>query len=55
MVRQKMLSWFANYTYLDASFRETLLLPSPNNPSAVDGEILAVPGDRLPLIPGSLF
>ena len=49
------VTWFANYTYLDASFRETLLLPSLHNPIAVAGEILVSPGDRLPLIPSSLF
>lgn len=48
-------AWFANYTYLDATFRESLALPSPNNPSAVDGEVRVEPGDGLPLIPGGLF
>jgi outer membrane receptor protein involved in Fe transport len=49
------LSWFVNYTYLDATFRETLALPSPNNPTAIDGEVLAAPGDRLPLVPSQLL
>jgi len=47
--------WFANYTFLDATFRQNLLLPSPNNPAALDGEILVQAGDQLPLIPRHLF
>lgn len=49
------VSWFANYTYLDAAFRERLALPSPNNLTAVDGEVFVSPGDRLPLIPSHLL
>lgn len=49
------LSWFANYTHLVATFRESLALPSSNNPAAVDGEVFVSPGDRLPLIPSHLL
>jgi outer membrane receptor protein involved in Fe transport len=49
------VTWFANYTYLDAKFREHLVMPSPNNPTAVDGEISVAPGDRLPLLPSVLL
>jgi len=49
------LSWFGSYTYLDATFQSTFAVPSPNNPEAVDGEILVESGDRLPLIPSQLF
>jgi iron complex outermembrane recepter protein len=49
------ISWFANYTYLDATFRESLAVPSPNNPAAVDGEVRVAAGDRLPLIPTQLL
>lgn len=42
--------WFANYTLLDASFREHIVFPSPNNPANVGGEVAVDPGDRLPLI-----
>jgi outer membrane receptor protein involved in Fe transport len=49
------LGWFANYTYLDATFREDLTVPSPNNPAAVAGEIAVAIGDRLPLIPSQLL
>ena len=48
-------SWYANYTFLNATFRQSLLLPSPNNPSAIDGEILVRPGDELPLLPRHMF
>jgi outer membrane receptor protein involved in Fe transport len=47
--------WFANYTFLDATFREHLSFPSPNNPAALDGEVTVRPGDRLPLIPEHLL
>jgi outer membrane receptor protein involved in Fe transport len=49
------VGWFANYSYLDASFREHLSLPSANNPAAVGGEVVVEPGDRLPLLPQSLL
>jgi outer membrane receptor protein involved in Fe transport len=49
------LTWFANYTYLDATFREHLVMPSPNNPAAVEGEVSVTPGDRLPLVPSALL
>lgn len=47
--------WFANYTILDATFREYLTFPSPNNPAAFEGEVFVRPGDRLPLIPDQLL
>jgi outer membrane receptor protein involved in Fe transport len=49
------VSWFANYTYLDAAFRSDLSVPSPNNPAAIDGEVQVAAGDRLPLIPTQLL
>ena len=48
------VSWFANYTWLDATFRENIVFPSANNPTAVDGEVAVAPGDRLPLIPSGI-
>ncbi|HEY8520803.1 MAG TPA: TonB-dependent receptor [Gammaproteobacteria bacterium] len=48
-------SWFASYTFLDATFEEAFAVASPNNPAAVDGEIFVQPGDRLPLIPRHVF
>ncbi len=49
------MSWFANYSYLGATFRENFVVPSPNNPAATEGEISVKPGNRLPLIPDHLF
>ncbi len=49
------LTWFASYTFLDASFRESLSFPSANNPAAIDGQVFVEPGDQLPLIPRQLL
>src|SRR5690606_7300652 len=48
-------SWFASYTWLDATFRGSLRVPSHHHPLAVDGEIAVERGDALPLIPKRLF
>jgi len=45
-------SLYAQYSYVDATFRSSLLLNSPSNPfQDADGDIQVLPGDRLPLIP----
>ncbi len=49
------IEWFANYTNLQATFEKRFSVSSPNNPSAVGGEILVEPGDRLPLVPEHVF
>ncbi len=49
------LDWSLSYTWLKATFEETLNLPSANNPFAVAGEILVEPGDRLPGLPENLL
>ena len=49
------ISWFANYSYLEATFRENFAVPSPNNPAATEDKIFVRPGNRLPLIPDHLF
>jgi outer membrane receptor protein involved in Fe transport len=49
------LTWSLDYTYLDATFRETFAVASPNHPEAVGGEIEVESGDRLPLIPSQLL
>lgn len=47
---------YANYAFVDATFRFTGLLPSPNNPAAdTNSNILVRPGDRLPLVPRHQF
>ena len=46
--------WLAylNYNYIDATYRFTGDLPSPNNPQADDdGNIHVAPGNRIPAIP----
>lgn len=50
--QSRQWSGYAQYSYIDATFRSPLLLNSPSNPlQDVDGNIQVVPGDRLPLIP----
>jgi len=47
-------SWsaFANYSFVQATFRSPLLVPSPSNPTQdANGDIQVEPGDRLPGIP----
>jgi iron complex outermembrane receptor protein len=47
---------YANYTLIDATFRDALTLSSPNNPFAdANGNIFVVPGDHLPGIPNYRF
>lgn len=52
---------YANYSYVDATFRDPILLPSPNNPSedvipCGDTQCIQVlPGDHLPGIPAHKF
>jgi outer membrane receptor protein involved in Fe transport len=50
--RTARLYLFANYAFVDATFRDSLLLNSPNNPEAdADGNIQVHAGDHLPAIP----
>jgi iron complex outermembrane receptor protein len=45
-------SGYAQYSYVDATFRSALVLNSPSNPfQDANGNIQVLPGDRLPLIP----
>lgn len=66
--RAKDVFVYANYSYIDATFRDPLILPSPNNPSATvcpdapdpaDPEapmcIPVEPGDTLPGVPKHKF
>ncbi len=47
---------YANYTYVDATFRNSLTLSSPFNPYAdANGNISVVPGDHLPAVPDYRF
>jgi iron complex outermembrane receptor protein len=49
------LRWFADYTYLDATFLQSFTVSSPNHPFAVNGEIPVERGARLPLVPNWLI
>ena len=54
----KLNRWtaYANFTYVDATFRDALTLSSPNNPFAdANGNIFVVPGDHLTGIPDFRF
>ncbi len=45
-----------NYSYLDATFRSALTVPSPANPFAdPSGDVVVRPGDRLPGLPRHQF
>ena len=46
---------FATYSLIDATFRNTLTLDSPNNPLADHGEITVRPGNHLPGVPRHRF
>jgi len=47
---------YANYSYIDATFRKAVTLGSPNSPSADgQGEIRVHKGDKLPAIPAHQF
>jgi iron complex outermembrane receptor protein len=48
-------AWSLDYTYLDATFRESFTVMSANHPAAIDGEIQVENGDHLPLIPTQLL
>jgi iron complex outermembrane receptor protein len=52
--RERRWSMYAQYSYIDATFRSPLVLNSPSNPfQDENGNIQVLPGDRLPLIPKS--
>jgi iron complex outermembrane receptor protein len=47
---------FASYSFVDATFRDTIILSSPDNPlAAPDGTITVMPGNRIPSIPQHRF
>jgi iron complex outermembrane recepter protein len=54
--KQDRWNIYANYTYVNATFLNKLVLSSPFNPFAdVNGNIYVVPGDHLPAIPDFRF
>lgn len=53
--RSRTLELYASYAYIDAVFRDALLLGS-NSPFAdSDGNVQVLPGNRIPAIPASRF
>jgi iron complex outermembrane receptor protein len=46
---------YANYTFVDATYRDAITLSSPNNPVANNGSIQVAPGDHIPAIPAHRF
>jgi iron complex outermembrane receptor protein len=47
---------YANYTFVDATYRDALTIASPQNPFAdPDGNIHVMPGDHIPGIPAHRF
>jgi opacity protein-like surface antigen len=54
--KQDRWNIYANYAYVDATFRNALTVQSPFNPFAdADGNIFVVPGDHIPGIPDFRF
>jgi iron complex outermembrane receptor protein len=54
--KQDRWNIYANYTFVDATFRNPLTVQSPNNPFAdANGNIFVVPGDHIPGIPDFRF
>jgi len=51
-IRGSRFSAYANYSFVQATFRSPLVVPSPSNPNQDSlGDIQVLPGDRLPGIP----
>ena len=49
-------SAYANYTFVDATYRTALTISSPNDPAAdANGNIFVMPGDHIPAIPAHRF
>ena len=54
--KQGRLSFAANYSYIDATFQTPFIENSPNNTAAnANGQILVIPGNRIPGIPRNSF
>jgi outer membrane receptor protein involved in Fe transport len=49
------LLWALHYTRLDATFRDSFIVTSPNNPAAVGGELPVPSGSRIPGVPEDLL
>jgi iron complex outermembrane receptor protein len=54
-LRFEQWTFQAGYSYIDATFQDTITLSSPDNPLAVNGEFTVTPGNRIPTIPRHRF
>ena len=52
---EERLLWALHYTRLDATFRDSFIVTSPNNPAAVGGELPVPAGSRIPGVPKDLL
>jgi iron complex outermembrane recepter protein len=52
--QQKKFDIYANYTFLNATFKSDFSINSPAHPAAENGEIQVKTGNRIPLIPQHL-
>lgn len=52
---EERLLWALHYTRLEATFRDSFIVASPNHPVAVDGEIPVPSGSRMPGVPEDLL
>lgn len=49
------LRWALHYTRLEATFRQSFIVASPNHPAAVDGEMPVPSGSSMPGVPNDLL
>jgi iron complex outermembrane receptor protein len=53
--KQGKLDWYANWTWLKATFEDDFLVLSPNHPNAdADGKLAVETGDRIPGLPENI-
>lgn len=47
----KSWDWFLNYSFIEATFRDSFIINAPNNPNSGGGNLTVNRGDNLPSIP----
>ena len=47
----KSWGWFLNYSFIEATFRDSFIINAPNNPNSGGGNLTVNRGDNLPSIP----
>lgn len=53
--RSERWQWFMNYSYVEATYRDSFAIFSPNHPDQVDNTLMVERGDRIPGIPDHTF